>query len=323
MPIILTALLFLLLPTIIQSQSLDHNPVIPNRWVQDALRSVRENDTALKGQLITEFHQIMEPDPSANHPNHYYGIWSVLQVILADLDYDGVPECLLTCDAADYPYVFCVLRFSGDGWRVVYLEGFWARGTAMQSLELVYTSQSNRVLFYREQYSVSGGGREYNYSSYSILEMRDDSVRIVAEVPGLSFLWGNELSWLSANAEASLEIWNPGILVRYHYTLLSAVRDHKDPLYVHDEEYEGYPLSVGRLDVFYEWNEDSLRFIPSAEEDTSLEQKVHAIGSGESLEIFNAFRSELDSVRATATGRKKELIEHVFQQAEEHFGVEE
>ncbi len=92
---------------------------------------------------------------------------------------------------------------------------------------------------------------------------------------------------------------------------------------VQDEEYEGYPLSVGKLEVFYEWNEDSLSFIPSTEEDTFLEQKVHAIGSGESLEIFNAFGSELDSVRATATGRKKELIEYVFQQAAKGFADEE
>ncbi len=231
MPIILIPLLFLLLPTIVQSQSLDHNPVIPDRWVQDALRSVRENDTALKGRLITEFHQIMEPDPSVSHPNHYYGIWSVLQVILADLDYDGVPECLLTCDAADYPYVFCVLRFSGDGWSVVYTDGFWTRKASIQPVRLIYTSQSNQVLFYREEHSMDGDERYYCYSFYRILEMRDDSVKVVAEIPRYYYRWGSELPWLQVSTNARIDCFNYGILVRYHYTLLSAVRDHKDPLY--------------------------------------------------------------------------------------------
>lgn len=311
------ALLHLLAGALAFGQPNEGRPVIPDRWVREAFEAVRADDTTAMQHLTDEFHMLENPEDANNAGPLDLGMWSIFQILAADLDNDGRVECLVTFDGRDYPYVFTVLRKRLDKWELLYREGFWSHETAFRPIHIVHTNQPARTLFYREDVSPSGGGRDYHYSSYSILSLVGDSVRTVVQIDGSSMVWRSSLSYLNASVDAVLDLWSDGITATYRYTLYAAVKTEETGVPDRWIDYESEPLLKGVIPVCYEWDADSLKYVLSPDEvPDSVQRKLSTFGSVGELDLFNAFRSELDSVRATAIGARKDLIEYVYQRAE-------
>ena len=306
------------------------------RWMDDALRSIRKRDTVGINRVLTEFWRLVDPaTPSFNAPEPH----PLLNIILIDLDHDGVSEAWINLldrgwdgMGGGYDLMTCVAAQRSGGWEILYYKGSVEGKFVYQEPRFAL---SDPALIACEMVYVRNG---MFTSEVEILKMNGGKIERIASLPGDRVIRAQTPQYLQYEIEAEISsIEREGIYLIYRYSLYPAVPDPAADTGTspYSSPYKGAfeeAFLRGENYVSYLWNNDSNRYlltwisseVEAGDRDDTLttRQLTTLLESDNPAEVTAVFYDEIDAIRRSATGRKAQLADYVLREAQERWNRE-